>query len=372
MLLYSHEDVNPIPYTEVFDEFTNLKIVVCPMRITEPGYDGQFISYITNKLKAFDAIDRIIVDDFTEAIPLAKVEQLINRIESECGIPRNNIVFVNGGEEIAPNVIAYPTFYDISNGRLLGYQNNNVVPWPIREKLLISLSRRPCWFRVAITEELIKRNLLEHSIVSCGTDSTFGDDGWINLFAKPDYYKYFPMTVDGTITREEEYTSNGLEFSSAYINLVSESSHNVFPFRQSELQRYINECNSVNAPDGLHQWERVFVTEKTIKAIAMQQIPIFNTVKHHVRHLRSIGLDLFDDIVDHGYDNIDDPIERIQAVAVQVETAYNRGFDYFRSIPNIEQRLAHNYQCIKTYYAAALEVAHNQIKEFLNHGHVTL
>jgi hypothetical protein len=180
------------------------------------------------------------------------------------------------------------------------------------------------------------------------------------------------MTVDGPITREDEYVSNGMEFSSAYINLVSESSHDVFPSRESELKRFFNEHNGVPAPDALHQWERVFVTEKTIKAFAMRQIPIFNTVKHHVKFLRTLGLDLFDDIIDQSYDNIDDPLQRIQAVATQVEIAYNRGFDYFRSIPHIEERLEHNVNCIKYQYQLKLQEAEHKIREFLNHGHVTL
>jgi hypothetical protein len=102
MVIYTHEDPNRIPYYGILNEVSQLTIVVCPMRINEPGYDGRFIPYITNKLKAFESVDRVLVDDFTEAIPLDSIEQLINSIETDCGIPRCNIVFVNGVKKLLP------------------------------------------------------------------------------------------------------------------------------------------------------------------------------------------------------------------------------------------------------------------------------
>lgn len=374
MLVYPYPDAKHIviPYLNLTDEFGHLTIAVCTLRITDPDYDGHFIPYIVARLKLIDRIDRVLIDDMTEALSLDSIEQLFTSIETECGIPKRNIAFVSGGEAETAGVMSYPIFYRVDSPRLGNYKNNNVVPWNQREKLLISLGRRPCWFRVALTEELIKRDLLTHSIVSCGSDSTFGDDGWIQMFATPEFRKYFPMTVDGAITREDEYVSNGLEFSNAFVNIVSESSHDVMPDKMLKLQQLINETNRLYTPDAVHHWERVFVTEKTIKPIAMRQIPIFNTVRHHVRHLRDIGLDLFDDVVDHSYDELEDPVQRIWAVANQAEILYRRGHDYFRSIPKIEQRLEHNYQCAQLYYETALQIAHTKIKEFLNHGHVTV
>ena len=372
MVLTLYSDPRLIPYADIFDSFENLKIAVCPLRITDPDFDGHLVPYITNKLKALGSVDRVVIDDFTEAITLTVIDDLIDSIVAHCNIPRRHIVFVNGGEEVRTYVIPYPGFYNLNNARLQDYKIDTVIPWSQRTKLIISLGRRPCWFRVALTEELIQRNLLEHSIVSCGSDQTNRDDGWIDLFVRPNYRDHFPMTVDGFISREDEYVLNGQWFSQAYVNVVSESSHNKHPQAASLLQKLFDETNFRRAPDAMHHWERVFVTEKTIKSIAMRQIPIFNTVQHHVRHLRSIGLDLFDDIVDHSYDEIDDPMQRIQAVANQVEIAYNRGFEYYRSIPGIAERLEYNYQCISSYYDTALEISRTKIKEFLNHGHVTL
>lgn len=53
------------------------------------------------------------------------------------------------------------------------------------------------------------------------------------------------------------------------------------------------------------------ITEKTLNSIYACNIPIFIGGVGIVEHLRNIGFDMFDDIVDHSYDNIGDPILRI-------------------------------------------------------------
>jgi hypothetical protein len=364
------------PYKNVLDEYPDLNIVVCLLRheATDDFRKGLYES-VVKRLAGVPAIDRLIIDDITEAVNLDKVDEVFDHVVDRLGIPRQHIIFINGGEERRNYVVPYPTFYHVDSLRLEGYSKETVVPWQTRTNLLISLCRRPNWFRVALTEELIKRNLLEHSIVSCGSDKAAIDDGWIDLFVTPELQHYFPMTVDGFISREDEYTSNGTEFTNAYVNIVSETSHDVRPNVAIMVHDWVirtKQATGYRCPDGLHHWERLFVTEKTIKPFAMRQIPIFNTVKHHVKFLRTLGLDLFDDVIDQSYDNVDDPLQRVQAVAVQAEIAYKRGFEYFRNIPNIETRLEHNVECIRRRRKVKMQEAEQQLREFLNHGNGTI
>lgn len=46
----------------------------------------------------------------------------------------------------------------------------------------------------------------------------------------------------------------------------------------------------------------IFLTEKTFKVFAWHQIPIFVATPGHVKVVRELGFDLFDDIIDHSYD----------------------------------------------------------------------
>ena len=370
MLLHAVVDPVKVPYYDILTEALHLKIAVCPLRASD--YDGNFVKFYSEKIQLLGPVDRLVIDDFTEAIQLDQIEQLVDEVINLCSIPREHIAFVNAGEYSSQHVISYPTFYNINDFRLLKYEQHTVVQWEHRDKLLLSLCRRPTWFRVALTEELIKRNLLEYSTISCGSDTESESDGWLELFVSPELRHHFPLLVDGFLSRSKEAFSNEIGFSNAFINVVSETSHDKMPNWAFNLQKHLDADPNNRTPSGLHHWARLFVTEKTIKAVAMRQIPIFNTVQHHVKLLRTMGLDLFDDIVDHSYDDIADPGLRVQAVADQIEQLYNRGVDYFKNIPNIKERLEHNVNCIKYQYETRLQDAEHNIREFLNHGHVTL
>ena len=53
------------------------------------------------------------------------------------------------------------------------------------------------------------------------------------------------------------------------------------------------------------------LTEKTMHAFYGCNFPIMMSGRGSVQHLRDVGFDMFDDIVDHGYNTIDNPIDRI-------------------------------------------------------------
>lgn len=54
------------------------------------------------------------------------------------------------------------------------------------------------------------------------------------------------------------------------------------------------------------------LTEKTLNSIYGCSFPILLCSTGSVEFLRSMGLDMFDDIIDHGYDMISDPAERLE------------------------------------------------------------
>jgi hypothetical protein len=60
------------------------------------------------------------------------------------------------------------------------------------------------------------------------------------------------------------------------------------------LVTVVNETND-------NQHTGIFLTEKTFKAFAWHQIPIFVATSGHVQVVRELGFDMFDDILDHSY-----------------------------------------------------------------------
>jgi hypothetical protein len=98
-------------------------------------------------------------------------------------------------------------------------------------------------------------------------------------------------------------------------------------------------------------WRTKFITEKTFKAFYMRHIPIWFAVPGLVEQVRHLGFDMFDDIVDHSYDGIQDEHFRIQAIVSQVKQLdlkyTTRECQSLRK--QLSTRLEKNFQLAKDY-----------------------
>ena len=88
----------------------------------------------------------------------------------------------------------------------------------------------------------------------------------------------------------------------------------------------------------------IFVTEKFLNSVYGFNLPIVLANPGYVSYLRGHGFNMFDDVIDHDYDHIADPVDRIFA-AVQSNRRLLTDFDYARRcyqhcLPALEQ----NYQ----------------------------
>lgn len=125
-----------------------------------------------------------------------------------------------------------------------------------------------------------------------------GSTGRIDGVALPDYVTHWWDNIKHTVVQLNK-TSKQFLLSSlcnlpanadAYIHLVTETT--VTP--------------------------RIFVTEKTWKPVASGQLFLIFGNPGTVGHLRDCGVDVFDDIIDHGYDSIPDWQDRLHAIHDQL------------------------------------------------------
>ena len=86
--------------------------------------------------------------------------------------------------------------------------------------------------------------------------------------------------------------------------------------------------------------EEPLLSEKTFKIFSAGQIPIMCGARHAIKHLRELGFDVFDDIVDHSYDNIENWKERINAMHVSLDKLVE--LDQLTLIKETEQRRISN------------------------------
>ena len=92
------------------------------------------------------------------------------------------------------------------------------------------------------------------------------------------------------------------------------------------------------------------MTEKSTKPFALGQVPIFISCYNSLSTIRSYGFDLFDDIIDHSYDNELDPHKRILLAIDQLEKICKTPLQYWVDYKekNID-RFVKNYKIVTDY-----------------------
>jgi hypothetical protein len=192
----------------------------------------------------------------------------------------------------------------------------------------VSLARVAKPHRLYCTTQMIDKDLIKFGKVSlgCGFHFTDGENDILN-FLPEKYKKLMPMIVDSKFRGGNDNTFFGshpsIQF--AFVNVIQESAFD------SSLQRKILDIyniteNSIGffnlkniTNEGHLSWSVNSFTEKSMKPFVWGQVPLFNTVYNNLKYIRKLGFDLFDDIIDHSYDLIEDPIARIDAVVNQLE-----------------------------------------------------
>jgi len=164
----------------------------------------------------------------------------------------------------------------------------NLIP----TKSFISLNRRPSEGRCSLAKKLL--DTFDHNtfLLSCGTQHDPYLQEKQNLLDIMHPYT-LPILLDGkTGGMEEQHYHTNTDWFSCFINVVTETS---------------------NQTDD-DSWHEIFITEKSFKAFLYRQIPIFWAVPGTVQLLRDMGFDVYDDIIDHSYDTIQDPNVRLNTV----------------------------------------------------------
>ena len=103
-------------------------------------------------------------------------------------------------------------------------------------------------------------------------------------------------------------------------------------------QSYIN---LVSETDDGSETNGIFITEKSLKPFIYSQIPIILGKSGIVNHLRSYGFDMFDDIIDHAYDSVDNIDEKTDLIYVELEKISKLKLPEMYS--TLIDRFKHNY-----------------------------
>ena len=184
----------------------------------------------------------------------------------------------------------------------------------------LCLMRRPSFARAKLAARLLNEKLSLR--ISFGVMCDYSSE----LEPFRHYFENInlPLLVDGYCSRnqpgnkEHDVTSDLLRCCA--INIIAESS-------------------SQNKED--RSWRSTIISEKTFKAFGLLQIPIWWAVPGLVSEVRKLGFDVFDDLVDHSYDDLVDEDLRLEAVIEQIINLKNKEPQSFRTI--YRSRLLNNW-----------------------------
>jgi hypothetical protein len=94
---------------------------------------------------------------------------------------------------------------------------------------------------------------------------------------------------------------------------------------------------------------RQHLTEKTFKAIALEMPFVLVAPAHSLEYLRSYGFQTFSPLIDESYDEIEDPVERIERVTailleIQARSAAAKNALWQSLLPRVEYNWNHFYR----------------------------
>lgn len=235
------------------------------------------------------------------------------------------------------------TWFDVYSGKP-GYKEN--IPLENkRSKHFISLARYSRKERIQFTCKILDDQFLRtKGRVSCGwADYELADDYWsrdkpIWNLIPTHLKKYFPLSLGDQPEQQHDLLPH---IADNVFNVVLEgvighnpASYSVNSDTSSTGGRYL----TVNS-------DRMMPTEKTTKAFAMNQIPIILATPGMVHTLRSMNFDMFDDVIDHSYDEENCIENRMNMILEQLKKVCEKDLGYWQEfILNNKTRFHHNQQ----------------------------
>lgn len=335
MLILSRH-MNYPPHSEVFIN-SDKKVLSLSLRQDWKHWP----SYIESYIDEINDADRVLIEILYEA-PLASIFDKIKYFITKHNLDFSKFLVIEAGLEKLDDFNS--AFYPIFFYKTYDHQN---IPIDQRTHYYVSLGRVPRPARIVLTQEYFKRNISEKGIISCHTQLL---ENSINLKLIDDQFKdRFPVILpsEESLTQEQASWGHNRYFCNAIFNIVLESS----------IEKLAGETDR-------DHWDRLFITEKTVKAFAYHQIPIFLATMNHVKKLRELGFDVFDDIVDHSYDLEPNVEYRIQKIADEIERICNLDFELLKKL-DIQKRLEYNADQIGVVFKQKEQEYLEKIQQFL-------
>lgn len=191
-------------------------------------------------------------------------------------------------------------------GDITNHQREYATVSPVLEKnfdskyTFLSLNRNKRAHRAMLISLLYGLDLDKHGLISCMFKDSITDLYEYTKWPEQDIYKQgFDKFKDGRLLLNDDpviYNNGNNDNASNFKNKLLSYYQNTFVEIVTETS-YTEKCFNL--------------TEKTLHSIYGCCFPILLCSQGSVAFLRNMGMDMFDDIIDHSYDTIGDPADRL-------------------------------------------------------------
>jgi len=172
-------------------------------------------------------------------------------------------------------------------------------------KNFVSLNRGSRHHRTYLVSALYGRNLNDYGAVSY---LSLPETDELSTAIQYDYMsdRHYELTNVG-FNRYSQLRTSIIEDS---VDIYQAHNDNLTNFKQSLLPKYNNSLVEIVSETSYNELS-FNITEKTLHFVYGANMPIMISSPGTVDFLRNMGLDMFDNVLDHTYDSIEDPAERI-------------------------------------------------------------
>ena len=161
-----------------------------------------------------------------------------------------------------------------------------------------------------------------------------------SLFSKEDIdtFKYEIEYFENINTAKSKYETDYTNFDVKYNQVVF---NNINTYENS----YVNITTETNFED-----EAIHISEKSLKPFYYFQFPLILASYHHIKYLKDVyAFDLFEDIINYDYDNIQNNRDRLFTFIEEINRIHNNKELFIEFYKNNKERFIKNHNILANY-----------------------
>lgn len=248
----------------------------------------------------------------------------LNRVFNRFNFNKNKIWILNNDSNLSKFVEENSLGLNVGKTNYLNsftheifYENYDSIQKSISDKFFLCINKRQRIHRVSSLAYLKNIDLLKQTNYSV-LESNNNEDDDFERFLGIDEFLRLESDLKYILDNSPKQTDFESIHNTDLLNVNKYTYAGIIDFDDYKTTT----VNIVN--ESMYETNSVHITEKSFKPIGFCQLPVFVASPHHVKYLREYyGLDMYDDIINHSYDDEENHRKRLKMVIDEVKRLYD-------------------------------------------------